>query len=101
MKRYDFFFKGNNCRYSCREELRGQPRTGNYKDIDWSKVANSVIVETKPDMAPIKISVSELLNRVKPQRKTALQTVSAASNVDTTSKYLSLEGVHVNKSMIP
>lgn len=72
-----------------REELRGIPRAGNAKDIDWSKVANSLPDKVdKP--APIKISVNELLNRVKPQRKqtTALQTAETPALVDSNSKSL-------------
>lgn len=70
-----------------REELRGIPRAGNAKDIDWSKVANTLPdKEDKP--APIKISVNELLGKVKPQRKqtTAVQTAEKPALVDSNSK---------------
>jgi hypothetical protein len=71
-----------------REELRGIPRAGNAKDVDWSKVAKSLPDKVdKP--APIKISVEELLNGVKPKRKqtTAVQTEKPAL-VDSNSKSL-------------
>lgn len=48
-----------------REELRGIKRGPNAKDVDWSKIANSVIVEAATKPLPIKIPVSELINKVK------------------------------------
>jgi hypothetical protein len=64
---------------SFREELRGIPRANNAKDVDWSKVANSVSIEVTTKPVPIKISVSEVLKRVRPQKQntdaTALQNV--------------------------
>lgn len=56
---------------SFREELRGLPRSNNAKDVDWSKVANSVSIETTTKPPPIKISVSEVLKRVRPLKQTA------------------------------
>ncbi|RZB40987.1 chitinase, partial [Asbolus verrucosus] len=60
-----------------REELRGISRGKNAKDVDWQKIAGAVeeddedVVE-KP--APIKISVQEVLNRVrKPSKKLLLK----------------------------
>ncbi|KAJ8898044.1 hypothetical protein PR048_003404 [Dryococelus australis] len=54
-----------------REELRGVSRGKNVKDVDWSKVANSIVVEVTTKPAPIKISVSEVLKRVRPNSKPA------------------------------
>jgi chitinase len=54
-----------------REELRGLPRSNNAKDVDWSKVANSISIETTTKPPPIKISVSEVLKRVRPAKQTA------------------------------
>lgn len=47
------------------------------EDIDWSKVANTITAETITKPSPIKISVSEVLAKVKPakiQASTAIQT---------------------------
>lgn len=47
------------------------------EDIDWSKVANTIIAETVTKPAPIKINPSELLSKIKPakiQASTAIQT---------------------------
>jgi hypothetical protein len=54
-----------------REELRGLARSNNAKDVDWSKVANSISIETSTKPPPIKISVSEVLKRVRPLKQTA------------------------------
>ncbi|XP_046385252.1 probable chitinase 10 [Ischnura elegans] len=66
-----------------REELRGVPRAGNAKDIDWSKVAKNVLKTEASIPPPIKISVNELLNRVKtkgtPQIQNDIQEVSDAN----------------------
>lgn len=56
---------------SSREELRGLARSNNAKDVDWSKVANSVSIETTTKPPPVKISVSEVLKRVRPLKQTA------------------------------
>ncbi|CAB3371424.1 Hypothetical predicted protein [Cloeon dipterum] len=69
-----------------REELRGIPRAGNAKDIDWSKVTNSVSDKDEPKPSPIKISVSDLLNRAKPQRKQSTALATAAPAVDSNSR---------------
>ncbi|KAJ9573430.1 hypothetical protein L9F63_009158, partial [Diploptera punctata] len=53
-----------------REELRRIKRSNNAKDIDWSKVANSISIEVTTKPAPIKISVSEVLKRVRPHKQT-------------------------------
>lgn len=61
--------------YCYREELRGIKR--GKEDIDWSKVANTIVAETITKPSPIKISVSEVLAKVKPskiQASTAIQT---------------------------
>nr|CAD7445392.1 unnamed protein product [Timema bartmani] len=61
---------------SHREELRGVSRGANVKDIDWSKIANAILVEAAPKPAAIKIPVGEVLKRVRgsTHRPTALQT---------------------------
>jgi hypothetical protein len=56
-------------RRTCREELLGLPRANNAKDVEWSKVANSISIETTTKPPPIKISVSEVLKRVRPQKQ--------------------------------
>lgn len=48
-----------------REELKNIKRTNNAKDIDWSKVAKSVNLETITKPSPIKIDVSEILLKAK------------------------------------
>jgi len=61
--------------YYNREELRGIKR--GKEDIDWSKVANTIIAETITKPSPVKISVSEVLSKTKPskiQASTAMQT---------------------------
>ncbi|KDR16263.1 probable chitinase 10 isoform X3 [Zootermopsis nevadensis] len=62
-----------------REELRGIPRADNAKDVDWSRVANSISIETTTKPPPIKISVSEVLKRVRPQKQNT--DASALQNV--------------------
>jgi chitinase len=47
----------------------GIPRANNAKDIDWSKVANTISEEVVEKPAPIKIPVSDVLNRVKKPTK--------------------------------
>jgi hypothetical protein len=59
------------CMCSFREELVGLPRANNAKDVDWSKVANSISIETTTKPPPIKISVSEVLKRARPLKQTA------------------------------
>ncbi|XP_046990556.1 probable chitinase 10 [Schistocerca americana] len=54
-----------------REELRGVSRGPNAKDVDWSKVARTVSLEATTKPAPIKIDVSEVLNRVRKPTKQA------------------------------
>lgn len=68
-----------------REELRGVSRGKNAKDVDWSKVAGGVeeieedIIE-KPK--PIKISASDVINRVrKPTKKLVLKSSSSKSGM--------------------
>lgn len=56
-----------------REELLGIPRENNAKDIDWTKVANTIIEEEEPvKPEAIKIPVSELLNKHKKPTKTKI-----------------------------
>lgn len=66
-----------------REELRGVSRGKNAKDVDWSKIAGGIeeieeeIIE-KPK--PIKISVAEVLNKVrKPTKKLVLKSSASKS----------------------
>lgn len=64
-----------------REELLGIPRENNAKDIDWSKVANTVIEEEPEKPEPIKIDVSELLTKHKKPTKTKIiQNVAVNKN---------------------
>ncbi|XP_067006667.2 probable chitinase 10 [Anabrus simplex] len=60
---------GGNVKYpligAMREELLGVSRGPDAKDIDWSKVANTIDLETVTKPAPIKIDVSEVLKRVR------------------------------------
>nr|QDA39870.1 chitinase 2 [Phenacoccus solenopsis] len=60
---------GGNVKYpligAMREELKNIKRTNNAKDIDWSKVAKSVNLETITKPSPIKIDVSEILLKAK------------------------------------
>jgi len=50
----------------------GIPRENNAKDVDWSKVANTVIEEEPEKPEPVKIDVSELLNKHKKPTKTKI-----------------------------
>jgi len=59
----------------CSEELRGIPRANNAKDVDWTKVANSIRIEASTKPSPIKIPVSELLKQVRPPKQKADTTV--------------------------
>jgi chitinase len=61
-----------------REELRGISRGKNAKDMDWQKIAGAIEEEDDEDViekpSPIKISVQEVLNRVrKPTKKLHLK----------------------------
>lgn len=62
-----------------REELLGIPRENNAKDIDWSKVANSIseVEDEKPE--PIKIDVKDLLARHKKPTKTKVKVETAVT----------------------
>ncbi|XP_063916520.1 probable chitinase 10 [Zophobas morio] len=66
-----------------REELRGISRGKNAKDMDWQKIAGAVEEEDEDVIekpAPVKISVQEVLNRVrKPTKKLHLKNSSAVS----------------------
>ena len=66
-----------------REELRGISRGKNAKDMDWQKIAGAVEEEDEDVIekpAPVKISVQEVLNRVrKPTKKLHLKNTSAVS----------------------
>lgn len=64
-----------------REELLGTPRENNAKDIDWSKVANTISEEVIEKPAVIKIPVSEVLNRYKkPTKVKVIQNVVTNKN---------------------
>lgn len=60
-----------------REELRGISRGKDTKDIDWAKVAGGIEDEEEEEevvekLAPIKISPSEVLKRIrKPGKKSS------------------------------
>ncbi|XP_044253062.1 probable chitinase 10 [Tribolium madens] len=60
-----------------REELRGISRGKNAKDVDWQKIAGAVEEDDEDAIekpAPVKISVQEVLNRVrKPTKKLHLK----------------------------
>ncbi|GLG95341.1 Probable chitinase 10 [Gryllus bimaculatus] len=64
-----------------REELLGVSRGKDAQDIDWSKVANTIRLDTVTKPSPIKISVSEVLATAKRAKQptsaaTALQTLA-------------------------
>lgn len=64
--------------FTFREELRGIKRKNNAKDVDWSKVANTIDFEVTTKPPPEKISVQELISKVKGNKvsqPTALQTI--------------------------
>lgn len=68
------------CYKNSREELRGISRGKNAKDVDWSKVASSIEeVEVVEKPSPIKISVAEVLNRVRKPTKHIIYKSSAAN----------------------
>lgn len=64
---------GGNVKYpligAMREELRGISRGKDAKDVDWTKVAATLeeVEEEIEKPAPIKISATELINKVKPK----------------------------------
>ncbi|XP_044731929.1 chitotriosidase-1 [Chrysoperla carnea] len=64
---------GGNVKYpligAMREELRGISRGKNAKDVDWQEVAGAIEIEVTEKPQPIKISVSEVLNRVRKPTK--------------------------------
>ncbi|XP_072932280.1 probable chitinase 10 [Epargyreus clarus] len=53
-----------------REELRGISRGKDAKDVDWSSVAASVVVEVTEKPQPIKISLTDVLSKVKKPTRT-------------------------------
>lgn len=58
--------------------MRGIKRKNNAKDIDWSKVANSITIEATTKPPPEKISPQELISKVKGNKvsqPTAVQTI--------------------------
>jgi len=84
--------QSNNCgltceRCYCSEELRGIPRANNAKDVDWTKVANSIRIEASTKPSPVKISVSELLKQVKPPKQKA-DTTAVVNVVDPRGKFI-------------
>ncbi|CAH1376594.1 unnamed protein product [Tenebrio molitor] len=69
-----------------REELRGISRGKNAKDMDWQKIAGAIEEEDDEDViekpSPIKISVQEVLNRVrKPTKKLHLKNSALSKKV--------------------
>lgn len=64
-----------------REELNGIPRANNAKDVDWSKVAGTISVESETKPSPIKISVSDILSKVKPSHQKVEQSNAIDSKV--------------------
>ncbi|KAK3917613.1 putative chitinase 10, partial [Frankliniella fusca] len=64
-----------------REELRGVSRGPNAKDVDWSKVANT-IVEEKPLPSAVSIPVSEVIAKVRKPTKQVAATATLTEVVD-------------------
>lgn len=55
-----------------REELRGISRGKDAKDVNWSSVASSAIIEVTEKPEPIKISLSDVISRIKKPVKTVI-----------------------------
>ena len=55
-----------------REELRGISRGKDAKDIDWASVASNALVEITEKPEPIKISLSDVIKRVKKPTKSVI-----------------------------
>lgn len=71
-----------------REELRGISRGKNAKDVDWEKVAGSVVIEVTEKPQPVKISVSEVLQKVrKPQKRIMIKAGSALEDKNSEYKF--------------
>lgn len=86
---------GGNVKYpligAMREELRGVSRGKDAKDVDWSKVAATFENSEESNLEkpePIKISVSELLEKYKKPTKAKIK--SGLATVDKNSKLLKL-----------
>lgn len=69
-----------------REELRGISRGKDAKDVDWSEVAGSVVIEETEKPEPIKISLSDVLQRVKKPHKTK-HIIKSNAALDKNSKF--------------
>uniref|UniRef100_A0A8D8USC8 Probable chitinase 3 n=1 Tax=Cacopsylla melanoneura TaxID=428564 RepID=A0A8D8USC8_9HEMI len=63
-----------------REELNGISRGSKAKDVDWAKVAGTLDPETVTKPAPVKIAVSDLLNKAK---KPTIQKQETSNLIDT------------------
>lgn len=63
----------------CREELRGIPRDNKAKDVDWSVVAATITEEVVEKPEPYKISVSEVLEKVKKVHKPLVQSSNSVA----------------------
>ncbi|KPJ08355.1 putative chitinase 3 [Papilio machaon] len=67
---------GNDVKYpligAMREELRGISRGKDAKDVDWSTVAESVVIDVTEKPQPIKISLSDVLSKAKKPTKTII-----------------------------
>lgn len=70
-----------------REELRGISRGKDAKDVDWASVASSVVVEVTEKPQPIKISLSDVLSRVKKPTKNIVIKNNNAAVIDKFRKY--------------
>lgn len=73
--------------YQNREELRGISRGKDAKDVDWAQVAGTVVIEVTEKPQPIKISLSDVLSKVKKPTKTIIIKNNNALTVDKNSKY--------------
>ena len=60
--------------------MRGIPRDDNGKDVDWAKEVPSTIAQVTTLPPPVKISITDVLNRVtskQPQQTLTLPTTTA------------------------
>lgn len=56
-----------------REELRGISRGKDAKDVDWASVAGTVLIEVTEKPEPIKISLADVIAKVKKPTKTLIR----------------------------
>lgn len=73
-------------KFDSREELRGISRGKDAKDVDWASVAASVVIEVTEKPQPIKISLSDVLSKVKKPVKTVIVRNNNAAIFDKNSK---------------